>query len=69
MGETVAKLRAWFEEARTGLGREEGQTLVEYALMIGFIGMATIGAMIALGPGIGHSFEMIGQVIEDYGVL
>jgi Flp pilus assembly pilin Flp len=68
-GEAIAKLRAWFEEARAGLRRQEGQTLVEYSLIIAFIGMGTIAFMWALGPAIGHAFEMVTKVIEDHMVL
>jgi len=55
----AAKLRAWFEEARAGLRREEGQTLLEYALIVGFIGIGTIAAMWALGSGIGPAFQVV----------
>jgi len=68
-GEPRAKLRTWSEEAGAGLQREEGQTLLEYALIIAFVGMGSIAAMWALGPGIGHAFEMVTKVIEDHMVL
>lgn len=68
-GEPRAKFTAWSEEAGAGLRREEGQTLLEYALIIGFIGMGTIAVMMALGPAIGHAFEMVTKVIGDHMVL
>jgi Flp pilus assembly pilin Flp len=64
-----AELRAGFEGARVGLRREEGQTLLEYALIVGFIGMGTIALMMALGPAIGQAFEMVTKVIGDHMVL
>jgi len=48
------------------LRRERGQTLLEYALIIGFIGISSIVAMIALGPAIGHAFEAVTGVVEEY---
>jgi Flp pilus assembly pilin Flp len=58
-GEATAKLRAWFEETKAGLPREEGQTLLEYALIIAFVGMGTIAAMWILGPAIGDAFQVV----------
>ena len=58
-GEPRAHLRTWSEEARAGLQREEGQTLLEYALIIGFIGMGSIVFMWALGPAIGGAFQVV----------
>ena len=55
------------EGARTGLWREEGQTLLEYALIIGFIGMGTITFMWALGPVIGEAFQVVTNVLTDVG--
>jgi Flp pilus assembly pilin Flp len=53
------KLGAWFKKAGASLRREEGQTLLEYALIVGFIGTATVAAMIALGSGIGPAFQVV----------
>ena len=39
--------------------REDGQTLLEYALIVGFIGIGAIGVMVLLGPAIGASFEVV----------
>jgi Flp pilus assembly pilin Flp len=55
--------------AAVTLSREEGQTLLEYALIVGFIGMATIAAMIALAPAIGNACERVTKVIGDPRVL
>ena len=63
------KLWAWLEEVGNVLRRQEGQTLVEYALMIGVISIATIFAMQALGPSIGNAFQAVTGVIEEYSPL
>ena len=65
----IAKLRAWFERAKTALRREEGQTLIEYTLIAGFIGIASIPALMLLAPGITPAFEAVKQLIEDRVVL
>jgi len=62
----MVRLIAWVQEAKAGLRREGGQTLLEYALIIGFIGIGTIAAMIALGPAIGDAFQSVTGVIEEY---
>jgi len=38
---------------------EEGATAIEYALIAGLIAVAIIGALTALGGGIGNLFERI----------
>lgn len=43
--------------------REEGQTLLEYALIIAFIAVGTVAALIALGPGIGKGFQAVTAVL------
>jgi Flp pilus assembly pilin Flp len=60
-----ARLRAWVEEAGAALRRQKGQTLLEYALIIAFIGMGTVAAMIALGPTIGDAFQVVTDVLVD----
>jgi len=55
----TARLMAWVQEAKAALRREGGQTLLEYALIIGFIGIGAIAAMIALAPAIGDAFQVI----------
>ncbi len=39
--------------------REDGQTLLEYALIVGFIGIGTIAVMVLLGPAIGAAFQVV----------
>jgi Flp pilus assembly pilin Flp len=62
----TARLAAWLQEAKAALRREKGQTLLEYALIVGFIGIGSIAAMIALGPAIGHAYEAVTGIIEEY---
>jgi Flp pilus assembly pilin Flp len=62
----TVRLAAWAQEAKAVVRREKGQTLLEYALIVGFIGIGSIAAMIALAPAIGHAFEAVTGVIEEY---
>jgi pilus assembly protein Flp/PilA len=43
----------------TWLRRDEGQTLVEYALIVGLVSIAAIILMIAMGGEIGNVFSKI----------
>jgi pilus assembly protein Flp/PilA len=43
------------------LKREEGQTLVEYALILAFIALVVLGAVIFLGSRISSLFNSIGS--------
>lgn len=49
----------WLARTSWRVTREGGQTLLEYALIVGFIGMATIAIMWALGPAIGAAFQVV----------
>jgi Flp pilus assembly pilin Flp len=60
---------AWVQGAMVTLHREEGQTLLEYALLVAFIAIGAVTAMIALAPSIGHAFQAVSGVIEDHMVL
>ena len=42
-----------------GRGRERGQGLVEYALIIALVAVVVIGILILLGPAIGSIFSNI----------
>jgi pilus assembly protein Flp/PilA len=48
----INKLMSW-------LRREEGQTLVEYALIVGLVSIAAILVMITMGGAIGNVFSAI----------
>lgn len=45
------------------LGREEGQDLAEYALLLVFIAIAVIAALTALGPQIAAIYTQITQAL------
>jgi len=62
----TARLVAWVQEAKAALWREGGQTLLEYALIVGFIGVAAITAMMALAPAIGPAFQAVTDVLEEH---
>ena len=62
----MARPVAWVQKAKAALRREGGQTLLEYALIVGFISIGTIAAMIALGPAIGDAFQSVTDVIGEY---
>ena len=61
----TARLVAWVQGAKAALGREGGQTLVEYALIVGFIGIASIAAMMALATTIVPAFQAVTDVLKD----
>ena len=44
--------------------QEDGQTLIEYALIIALIGIASIAALIALQGKIGNLFDRAGASLE-----
>jgi pilus assembly protein Flp/PilA len=46
---------------------QEGQGLVEYALIILLIAIAVIGVLMALGTGIGETFQNIIDQLADPG--
>lgn len=46
---------------------EEGQGMVEYALLIGLIALAAIGTMIAFGGAITAKFTAIGSALTAAG--
>jgi len=66
---SIARLRAWFGRARAAVSSEEGQTLLEYTLIAGLIGIASIPALMLLAPGITPAFEAVKQLIEDRPIL
>jgi Flp pilus assembly pilin Flp len=62
----AVRLAAWVQEAKAALRREGGQTLVEYALIVGFIAIATIAAVMALAPTIWPAFQAVTDIIEEH---
>jgi pilus assembly protein Flp/PilA len=52
LNEALTRLMTW-------LRRDEGQTLVEYALIVGLVSIAAIVVMITMGGKIGDVFQAI----------
>jgi pilus assembly protein Flp/PilA len=52
-GETTLRIRSWLT------AREEGASLVEYALLVALIALACIVAIEALGGGLSNAFNNI----------
>lgn len=50
-------------QALQNLKREEGQDLVEYALILVFISIASIAALMALGPQIAAVYTQITETL------
>ena len=43
--------------------REEGQTLLEYALIVGFVALAAVAVLTVLGPAIGEGFQAVTAIL------
>lgn len=43
--------------------REHGQTLLEYAIIVGFVGLAAVVALTVLGPAIGQAFDTVTAIL------
>jgi Flp/Fap pilin component. len=52
-------LRAFMNRAVSMLRKENGQGMVEYALLVGLIAVVVIVALLALGPAIVNQFNEI----------
>ena len=61
MSVTSVVRRLW-EQARR-LQTEEGQALVEYALLISLIAIVTIGVVQTFGLGVSHLYSKINSVV------
>jgi Flp pilus assembly pilin Flp len=46
--------------------REEGQTMAEYALILGGIAIVVIAGILILGPAIENLFEETGSSVNDF---
>lgn len=53
------ELRNWFELVRIHLGREEGQTMAEYGLLIALIAILLIGSITLMKNGLSNTFSQI----------
>ena len=60
-GTWIARVLA--NPARTILVRQEGQTATEYAMILGLIALAVIGAVTFLSGSIGSLFSTVGRDI------
>lgn len=56
--EALSRMTSW-------LRREEGQTLVEYGLIVGLVSVAAIAVMVTMGGAIGSLF---GDIAACFGV-
>ena len=52
-------LRMWYIYLMSFLKRDEGQGMVEYALIIGLVVIAVIAVLALLGPAIADQFQTI----------
>ena len=52
LNEAVLRLTTW-------LRREEGQTLVEYGLIVGLVSVAAVVVMVVMGDEIGNVFTKV----------
>jgi len=50
---------------RRGCGRQSGQALAEYALLVGLIAVAAIGAITLLGNEITNIFNAVGNELAN----
>jgi len=57
------KLRDWYELIRIQLGREEGQTMAEYGLLVALIAVVAIGGATLLGTSVNGVFNSIASKI------
>ena len=62
LNELIVKLAVFAQAARAQMEQEEGQGLVEYALIIALVSVALVTALTILGGGI----ETVFQNITDY---
>ena len=52
-----------------GIDKEQGQGLVEYALILVLVAIVVIGVLLALGPQVGKVFSEIVRNLERTGVM
>jgi pilus assembly protein Flp/PilA len=50
---------------RARLAREEGQTLVEYALILALISVVTIAVLTAIGQDVGSVLSKVQSTLDD----
>jgi pilus assembly protein Flp/PilA len=59
------KLQDMFSELMARLEREEGQDLIEYALLAALISVAVIAALVLLAPRISNTFGYISNQLNN----
>ena len=57
------KLRDWYELVRIQLGREEGQTMAEYGLLIAFIAVVALVGITLLGTSLKDFFTSLANQV------
>lgn len=60
------KLIALYVNAKCLLMRDEGQDLIEYALLVAIISLGAVTAMQTLGTDINNVFKSIGTTLNSY---
>lgn len=60
MTNTMLKLYIKFQDLKSKLQDEEGQDLVEYALIVALISLAAVAGMSALATDINSAFNTVG---------
>ncbi len=68
LNEVMFKVAALTQMLRARFEQEEGQGLVEYALIIALVSVALIGALATMTTGVNSIFEFISGVLTNRGV-
>ena len=55
----------WIYDARTNVAREEGQALVEYALILAMIAVVTIAVLQALGVDVSKILDKVSTSLSS----
>lgn len=64
MKDTLLKLYIKFQDLKSKLQEEEGQDLVEYALIVALISLAAVAGMTALAGDINSAFNTVGSKLS-----
>ena len=58
-------LYRWFIAVRERLGRQEGQALIEYALILGLIAVLTVGVLQAVGANVSGLLNQVSSSMSS----
>jgi pilus assembly protein Flp/PilA len=58
-------LYRWFTAVRKRLSRQEGQALIEYALILGLIAVLTVGVLQAIGANVSGLLNQISSSMSS----